>query len=609
MLGAEQGGMNEVLADVYALTNDRKYLALAQRFSHRALLEHLERHEDTLTGLHANTQIPKAIGYARIAELGGDPGGLDAARFFWQTVVRHRTVAFGGNSVREHFNPPDDFSSMIESREGPETCNTYNMLRLTERLFRAEPSAEYADFYERAVFNHILSTEHPVHGGFVYFTPIRPRHYRVYSQPSQCFWCCVGTGMENHGKYGQFIYAHTRRRAVRQPVHRVGAALARTRPRAPAGDELSRTSRARGSCLSLQQPQRFTLRVRHPAWAAADGFAIRVNGQPWRERLGASLVRRDCARVAGRRSRRDRSADADDDGAAAGWVRLRRRSCTGPIVLAARTGEEQLDGLIAGDGRMAHVSPGPYLPLDSAPMLVGDVSTLADRIRPVAGRPMTFLGVRGHSTRAGARSRARALLSSARQPLHDLLARRGAGPVRRRGRQAGGRGEGAACSRGRTIDRVTAGEQQPEVEHHVRSDGSTTGATNGRTWRDASGWFSYELRLDGVDSPRSTRGIQPEPGAPAPSARPQSTNAEPLELLVTYWAGQRDRRFDILVNDRVIASVALDGAQPDRFVDASYAIPADLVRAATSGVLTVTFSAKPGSRAGAVYDVRLLGPR
>ena len=97
---------------------------------------------------------------------------------------------------------------MIESREGPETCNTYNMLRLTERLFRAEPSAEYADFYERALFNHILSTEHPVHGGFVYFTPIRPRHYRVYSQPSQCFWCCVGTGMENHGKYGQFIYAH-----------------------------------------------------------------------------------------------------------------------------------------------------------------------------------------------------------------------------------------------------------------------------------------------------------------------------------------------------------------------------------------------------------------
>ena len=208
MLGAEHGGMNEVLADVFALTSDRRYLALARRFSHRQVLDDLQAHRDTLTGLHANTQIPKAIGSARIAELDGDPAGLDAAKFFWDTVVRRRTVAFGGNSVREHFNPPDDFSSMIESREGPETCNTYNMLRLTEQLFRADPSAEYADYYERALFNHILSTQHPVHGGFVYFTPIRPRHYRVYSQPSQTFWCCVGTGMENHGKYGEFIYAH-----------------------------------------------------------------------------------------------------------------------------------------------------------------------------------------------------------------------------------------------------------------------------------------------------------------------------------------------------------------------------------------------------------------
>src|SRR4051812_4876683 len=283
MLGVEQGGTNEVLADVYALTNDHKYLALAERFSHRALLEHLERHEDTLTGLHANTQIPKAIGYARIAELGGDPGGLDAARFFWQTVVRHRTVAFGGNSVREHFNPPDDFSSMIESREGPETCNTYNMLRLTERLFRTEPSAEYADFYERALFNHILSTEHPVRGGFVYFTPIRPRHYRVYSQPSQCFWCCVGTGMENHGKYGQFVYAHGDDElyvnlfiasALRWPERGLELQQDTSFPDEP------RTRLV----LSLQQPQRFTLRVRHPGWVAAGGLAIRINGQPWPER-------------------------------------------------------------------------------------------------------------------------------------------------------------------------------------------------------------------------------------------------------------------------------------------------------------------------------------
>ena len=369
----------------------------------------LERHEDTLTGLHANTQIPKAIGYARIAELGGDPAGLDAAKFFWQTVVRHRTVAFGGNSVREHFNPADDFSSMIESREGPETCNTYNMLRLTERLFRAEPSAEYADFYERAVFNHILSTEHPVHGGFVYFTPIRPRHYRVYSQPSQCFWCCVGTGMENHGKYGQFIYAHTRRRAVREPVHRVGAALAGTRRSSCSRRRAFPTSRARGSCSRCSSRERFTLRVRHPSWVAAGGFAIRVNGQPWpratrrRPRMprspasgGTATASRSICRC-GRRSSGCRMG------------RITWRSCTGRSCSRPKPGTEQLDGLIAGDGRMAHVSPGPYLPLDSAPMLVGDVATFAGS-HPSRRRPADDV----HGVRRSFGRRRRATSSSCR---------------------------------------------------------------------------------------------------------------------------------------------------------------------------------------------------
>jgi DUF1680 family protein len=594
MLRAEQGGTNEVLADVYSLTNERKYLALAERFSHRALLEHLEHHEDTLTGLHANTQIPKVIGYARIAELGGERGGLDAARFFWQTVVRHRTVAFGGNSVREHFNAADDFSSMVESREGPETCNTYNMLRLTERLFRAEPTAEYADFYERAVFNHILSTEHPAHGGFVYFTPIRPRHYRVYSQPSQCFWCCVGTGMENHGKYGQFIYAHGDNElyvnlfiasALRWPERGLELQQDTTFPDEPHTQLV----------LSLQQPQRFTLRIRHPAWVAADAFVIRINGQPWPERSTpasyAAIARewRNGDRVEidlPMRTTLERLPDGSD------YVAILH----GPIVLAARTGEEQLDGLIAGDGRMAHVSPGPYLPLDSAPMLVGDVSTLADRIRPVSGRPMTF-----SASDAIRPAQARDLELVPFFRVHDsryvlywrVVAADQYGAVVD---SLEAEEKGRLALEARTIDRVTAGEQQPEVEHHVRSDGSTTGATNGRTWRDAGGWFSYELRLDALPHPPT-------------SARPPSTSGQTLELLVTYWAGQRDRQFDILVNDRVIASVALDGAQPDRFVDASYSIPADIVRAATSGVLTVTFNARPGSRAGAVYDVRLLGGR
>ena len=200
-------------------------------------------------------------------------------------------MAIGGNSVREHFNPPDDFSPMVESREGPETCNTYNMLRLTERLFAHEPSARYADYYERALFNHILSTQHPEHGGFVYFTPIRPRHYRVYSQPSQCFWCCVGTGMENHGKYGEFIYAHAGDELF---VNLFIASALDWRERQvsrSAGDDVSRRCRTR-LVLSLQRPQRFTLHVRHPAWVAAARSDSRQRPSMAR-RLDAVVVRPD----------------------------------------------------------------------------------------------------------------------------------------------------------------------------------------------------------------------------------------------------------------------------------------------------------------------------
>ena len=384
MLGAEHGGMNEVLADVFALTGDRKYLDLAQRFSHRALLEPLTRRDDPLTGLHANTQIPKVIGYGRIAELGGDPAGRDAAAFFWDTVVHRRTVAFGGNSVREHFNAPEDFAPMLESREGPETCNTYNMLRLTEQLFRGKPLAEYADYYERSLYNHILSTQHPEHGGYVYFTPIRPRHYRVYSQPKECFWCCVGTGMENHGKHGQFVYAHRGDELfvnlfvaseLTWPERGLTVRQDTTFPDEP-------RTRLR---LTLAQPRQFAVHVRHPAWVAEGAFRVTINGQPWPTRSTPSSYVAIDRSVARRRSDRDRAADADRASSGCPTARTTPRSCTGRSCSRRKTGTEQIDGLIAGPGRMAHTSPGPYLPLDAAPMLVGDVD-VAGRSRRARAR-------------------------------------------------------------------------------------------------------------------------------------------------------------------------------------------------------------------------------
>ena len=167
----------------------------------------LFRSEDKLTGMHANTQIPKVIGFKRVADLANIDSWNNGSVYFWENVTRKRSVAIGGNSVREHFHGVNDFRPMIESEEGPETCNSYNMLRLTKMFFESDCNERYADYYERTLYNHILSTINTERPGFVYFTPLRPGHYRVYSQPHTSFWCCVGSGLENHARYGEFIYA------------------------------------------------------------------------------------------------------------------------------------------------------------------------------------------------------------------------------------------------------------------------------------------------------------------------------------------------------------------------------------------------------------------
>ena len=210
MLGIEHGGMNEIYADAYQLTGDKKYLIAAKRFTHKYILNGCaSKNTSFLNNQHANTQVPKAIGIQRIYEL--DPSETtykEAASFFWEDVVNNRSLALGGNSRSEYFIAPSACGDYVTSREGPESCNTYNMLKLAENLFRLDQNGEFADFYEQALFNHILSTQHPEHGGYVYFTSARPRHYRVYSDVNKAMWCCVGTGMENHGKYGHFIYTH-----------------------------------------------------------------------------------------------------------------------------------------------------------------------------------------------------------------------------------------------------------------------------------------------------------------------------------------------------------------------------------------------------------------
>lgn len=578
MLGTEYDGMNEVLADIYAITGNKKYIELAKRFNHRAVFEPLENHQDRLTGLHANTQIPKIIGMECIAALVHDETLHTGAEFFWETVTQNRSVVFGGNSVSEHFNDPKDFGRMIGHREGPETCNTYNMLRLTELLFKAEPKAAYADYYERALYNHILASINPKQPGYVYFTPIRPDHYRVYSQPEQAFWCCVGTGMENPGKYGEFIYARARNGVYvnlfipsELSVPDDGMVL---RQETTFPDE-ERTQLN----LQLKKPTTFTLNIRHPAWIDAGDFAVKINGRSVAVESTPSSyasIRREWKNgdtvdvELPMHTRVEHLPDGSD------WVAI----LYGPIVLAKPDGTDNMNGLFANEGRMAHVAHGPMIPLDKIPALLTTEEELIKHVvpEPSAGQ----LHFRIMDVIEPAESKGLPLI-----PFFRLHERRyqmywqltTAEQIAAKKEKLADEERARAAREAATIDQVSIGEQQPEVEHEFKGERTETGINEGRRWRHGS-WFQYTLDTHGESA---------------------------VDLEVTYWGGDRGRKFDIMANGMRIASEELKGSKPNKFLVKRYSIPESVLQAIPDGRVTIKFVATQWL-AGGVYDVRLLRP-
>jgi DUF1680 family protein len=276
MLDREHGGMNEVLADVAEISGNPLYLNLAQRFSHRALLDPLIAGRDMLDGLHANTQIPKVIGFARIVALGAGPDFGEAAAFFWQTVTRTRSYATGGHGDVEHFFPRHEFAQRLGSGKTMETCCTHNMLRLTRALYASRDRPEYIDYFERALFNGILASQDPETGMNTYFQSTRPGYVRLYHTPFDSFWCCTGSGLENHARYGESIYARYKDRLI------VNLFIASTLDWRDRGIRLTQDTRFPDAdstrlTFELERTQSIELFIRQPAWCP--GLEIRVNGK------------------------------------------------------------------------------------------------------------------------------------------------------------------------------------------------------------------------------------------------------------------------------------------------------------------------------------------
>ena len=391
MLGNEHGGMNEVLADAYAITYDAKYLSCARRFSHKQLLVPMEKGKDCLDNMHANTQIPKVIGYQRIAELAHDMQYHNASEYFWEIVTRQRSLALGGNSRREHFPTKETCIDYVNDIDGPETCNTYNMLKLTEDLNRVNHQGMYGDFYETAMFNHILSAQHPEHGGYVYFTSARPRHYRNYSAPNKAMWCCVGTGMEDHGKYGQFIWTHDKGMKTEDDALYVNLFVASElnwKERKMVLRQQTAFPYAETSNIEVTKGKGvFTLKIRKPLWC--DNFTVKGVGfiVDSYEENGFVCIKRKWKKGDQVEISMPMHAYIKPMINVPQYVAI----MYGSILLGMKSGTEDMRSLIADDSRFGQYADGMKLPLDKAPILLPKhLNDIAKDLKPIPNKPLHF---------------------------------------------------------------------------------------------------------------------------------------------------------------------------------------------------------------------------
>jgi DUF1680 family protein len=551
MLEIEHGGMNEALANLYALTGDEKYLKLAMRFNHMEVIGPASRREDNLNGKHSNTQIPKFVGTAREYELSGDERLKTASTFFWDTVVKERSYVNGGNGIGEFFSPKEKLSQAIGSNTC-ETCSTYNMLKLTRHLFCWEPSAEYADYYERALYNDILASQNPADGMMCYFLPLGSGP-KEYCTPEDSFWCCTGTGVENHAKYGDSIYFHHGETTlfvnlfIASELHWSAAGVTlRQETKYPYEDHTK-------LIFNCEKPVELSLNIRHPYWAIS-GFEIKVNG-----------------------------VKQADESKAGSYATVKRNWKSGDTVEVVMPFSIRTEGFRDNPRRVAFMY-GPLVLCAEAegdeareapyPAIVAEEGRISASIEPVPYKPCTFNGA-PQVLRLGEDSNRIATL----EPIYsvhgnhryvvywDIFT-----PNEWQKNE-----EQRKALKARIVDSVFPGNEQNEHAHNMRGEKTRT---DGKSWRDASngGWFSWEIKV-------------------------QAGQAE--ELHVKYWGGDAGgREFDIFVDGEKLATQKLENNRPGEYYEEIYPLPARMTQGKEK--VTVKFLAHPSKMAGGVFGCAIL---
>lgn len=562
ILNVEFGGMSEGLHDLYGFTGSPAHLELAHRFDQPAFLGPLALEHDSLSRIHANTQIPKICGAARRYELTGDERYRTIVRYFWDRIVHHRSYATGGSTSGEAWGDPDHLAHTL-APTNQECCTTYNMLKVTRYLLRWTGDPQYGDFYERAFVNGIMGTQDPATGQLMYYVPLATGYCRSFGTPTGAFWCCYGTGVETFSKLADSIYFHDADSLyvdlfIPSEVTWKGLRVEQTTG-FPETESTVLTVHA-------ERPVEATIKVRIPAWAS--GADVTVNGgAAGTAKPGAYCeIKRswhDGDRVEVRLPMRLHTAPMPDDPDMVAVMR-------GPVVLAGLVGSKLPNGPREDENMVA-----PLVATSWPKYLSGDPKHPESWLAPVEGRPSTYRTV-GQTQ------------ETTFVPFHEVLDQ----PYgiywlvlskdSPRLEQMRAEEEAEKKLEERIVDRVVPGDEAGERAHNLQGEKTRSGPHASKHWRDADegGWFSWDLK---------------------------TLPDTPLTLLCTYWGSEGGpRTFDILVDGEVIATQSLAGNKPGEFFQKEYPIPRDLLRGKSK--VTVRFQAHPGKMAGGVFTCALLRP-
>jgi len=556
MLNCEYGGMNDVLVNIYALTGNKKYLDLSRKFNDEFVMGKLAQKIDPMRGKHSNTNVPKAVGAARSYELTNSSKDSTIADFFWNTMVYHHSYVIGGNSNYEYCGEADKLNDQL-SDNTCETCNTYNMLKLSKHLFCIHPNREIADFYERALYNHILASQNATDGMMCYFVPLRMGTQKQFSDQFNTFTCCVGSGMENHVKYAESIYFKSVDGGLYVNLF-IPSELnwkskdikIRQETNFPESDRVK-------LIMSTKAASKFPLYIRNPQWATK-GVTIIINGKeikPTKDASGYWVINRtwknnDQVEITLPMTIHTESMPDNVN---------RIAFLYGPVVLAAQLGKDMPD------------------PVFGTPVMLTDNRNVNSWVKPEGNEPLAFQ-TQGIGKPVDIHLKPFYKTYDQYYSVYFDYFTNAEWNARKAEYEADKKRQKEIEEN--TIDNFRIGEMQPERDHNLQaSERSYVNEALGRAGREArpDNYFSFEMKvMQGVSN----------------------------NLLLTYIGDDKDRKFDILVDGTKITTVDWKGGKTGKFYDEEYPIPAELIKDKIK--ITLRIEANQGCTAGRVFGCRII---